>query len=455
MQFQLGQGQTNSGKKPNSCKALFGSGNLDAFARNPAKTAINLFEGAQINKGQGWSQSKSAFVYSDSTAHTSSCGGNMMDVETPSPQISEDSQSHRRISPFSTQRCEISEDLITPKQEEANCRGLAANQERLLPLTKNGHNDNGMVETIHRKVLIHILEAEGKERHKTRTEHMLGSMDVEAEAGCELTSLETLSPFSTGFTMFEQKQTTPMTMDAEFNLGRGHSMGTNSLNSDLSLHRNLSLNLDNEDELNADSKKWIKNHPAPSHYLKSFNQELLIVDCRFGFEYLEGHIRGAVNLNKPSMIDFLFTKNSSQMSNRGFLHALKSLSGSLVTIEMLKELVTRFPNPESNCSPLVIFHCEFSICRAPEMWKFLRTQDRSNVQNYPNLTYPQIYLLKEGYSKFYKDRSDLCAPHSRYVPMNDAEYEREKESETRSLADDWAKVDGGKGKSSKRSRLRF
>ena len=92
------------------------------------------------------------------------------------------------------------------------------------------------------------------------------------------------------------------------------------------------------------------------------------------------------------------------------------------------------------------------------MWKFLRKKDRNDLGNcHPNLTYPQIYLLKEGYSKFFNERSDLCAVDSKHIMMNDARYENIKIEETRALSDDWAMTEGGNSRSSKRSKrfLRF
>src|SRR5258706_7944012 len=51
---------------------------------------------------------------------------------------------------------------------------------------------------------------------------------------------------------------------------------------------------------------------------------------------------------------------------------------------------------------LLIFHCEYSAHRAPIMARFVRKQDRTvNVEHYPNLTYPEIYILDGGESALF------------------------------------------------------
>jgi M-phase inducer tyrosine phosphatase len=100
--------------------------------------------------------------------------------------------------------------------------------------------------------------------------------------------------------------------------------------------------------------------------------EYIIFDCRFAYEYEGGHIRQAVNVN---------------------------------THEDLLQLL--FPNGMANAQQscirrALVFHCEFSSHRAPKMALFLRSQDRvANGANYPNLYFPEIYVLEGGYKEFY------------------------------------------------------
>ncbi|XP_041116932.1 M-phase inducer phosphatase 1-like [Polyodon spathula] len=58
---------------------------------------------------------------------------------------------------------------------------------------------------------------------------------------------------------------------------------------------------------------------------------------------------------------------------------------------------------------LLIFHCEFSSERGPRLCRFLRKIDR-NLNVYPQLFYPEMYILKGGYKEFYSQFQSLCEP---------------------------------------------
>ena len=110
-------------------------------------------------------------------------------------------------------------------------------------------------------------------------------------------------------------------------------------------------------------------------------EKLVIVDCRFEYEYKGGHINGAVNFNDKDQ-----------------------LAAQLFEIE---------PTTKA----LLIFHCEYSAHRAPLMAKFIRNKDRAvNAEKYPFLTYPEAYILDGGYSSFFEDYRSRCFPQS-YVEM--------------------------------------
>jgi M-phase inducer tyrosine phosphatase len=116
-------------------------------------------------------------------------------------------------------------------------------------------------------------------------------------------------------------------------------------------------------------------------------QKRVIIDCRFEYEYLGGHIDGAVNFNDR-----------------------ERLASQLLEVE-----------PTSNA--LLIFHCEYSAHRAPLVAKFIRNRDRGvNADRYPALTYPEVYILDGGYSSFYKDHRARCFPQN-YVEMEAKEHE--------------------------------
>ncbi|PAA84419.1 hypothetical protein BOX15_Mlig005390g3 [Macrostomum lignano] len=121
-----------------------------------------------------------------------------------------------------------------------------------------------------------------------------------------------------------------------------------------------------------------------------------IIDCRYPYEFSGGHIQGAVNV---------FTQ---------------------------EDLLRRFLEPASQAAAVpatkasvLIFHCEFSSERAPKLARFLRQRDReANVCNYPDLFYPEVYVLQGGYKAFYDAFKSNCQP-AKYVKMVDPEHKAE------------------------------
>ncbi|XP_017072222.1 cdc25-like protein phosphatase twine [Drosophila eugracilis] len=108
-----------------------------------------------------------------------------------------------------------------------------------------------------------------------------------------------------------------------------------------------------------------------------------IIDCRYPYEFLGGHIQGAKNL---------YTRGQIQEA---------------------------FPNLTSNQEErrIYVFHCEFSSERGPKLLRFLRSNDRNqHANNYPALDYPELYILHNGYKEFYGHYAHLCEP-KQYVPM--------------------------------------
>jgi len=117
-------------------------------------------------------------------------------------------------------------------------------------------------------------------------------------------------------------------------------------------------------------------------------ERILIVDCRFEYEYNGGHIENAVNFNdKQQLANELFTADASP-------------------------------------STLLVFHCEYSKHRAPMTAKFIRNFDRQfNAIQYPKLSYPEMYILDGGYSKFFENHRSKCYPQN-YVEMHDQRHEQ-------------------------------
>lgn len=103
-----------------------------------------------------------------------------------------------------------------------------------------------------------------------------------------------------------------------------------------------------------------------------FFEDLFIIDCRYDYEYAGGHIQGATNINDPQvLID-------------GF-----------------------FNEPLTNA--VVIFHCEFSHNRGPQLAGIFRELDRDkNKMCYPHLFYPNVFVLDGGYRQFYQEHPEMC-----------------------------------------------
>ncbi|KAK7739407.1 m-phase inducer phosphatase [Diaporthe eres] len=119
----------------------------------------------------------------------------------------------------------------------------------------------------------------------------------------------------------------------------------------------------------------------------------LIIDCRFEYEYDGGHVDGAINYNDKELL-------ASHLFN-------SPLEGRT----------------------LLLFHCEYSVHRAPLMARHIRAQDRTvNAESYPRLTYPEVYILEGGYSGFFAEHRQRCYPQA-YVEMDAAEHARTCERE--------------------------
>lgn len=121
-------------------------------------------------------------------------------------------------------------------------------------------------------------------------------------------------------------------------------------------------------------------------YKEQFDQ-IVVVDCRFEYEFHGGHVDGAINRNDK-----------------------KQLASELFAREM----------PENT---LLVLHCEFSVHRAPLMAEHIRREDRrKNEENYPRLSYPEVYILEGGYHSFFENHRNRCYPQA-YTQMNAAGHE--------------------------------
>lgn len=124
-------------------------------------------------------------------------------------------------------------------------------------------------------------------------------------------------------------------------------------------------------------------------------ENFIILDARFDYEFQGGHIRGAQNA---------------------------------VDAESLQDILSNLPEGKSTA---LIFHCEFSQHRAPTLYRWLRRVDReNNLENYPKLTYPHMYVMEGGYCSFYEAFRDLCEPEG-YIPMKHKEFKQERKQHSR------------------------
>lgn len=144
-----------------------------------------------------------------------------------------------------------------------------------------------------------------------------------------------------------------------------------------------------------------------------------IVDCRYPYEFEGGHIRGAKNYYTKEQIVKEFV-NSKDGVNKP-----DSVDESAVAKRNI-----------------LIFHCEFSSERGPNLSRFLRNSDRdTNKECYPSLDYPEMYLLNGGYKQFYEKYQHLCDPQA-YRPMTHPDHENDLRK-FRSKSKSW---NGGDGK---------
>ncbi|KAH8117589.1 hypothetical protein DFH11DRAFT_1030376 [Phellopilus nigrolimitatus] len=122
-----------------------------------------------------------------------------------------------------------------------------------------------------------------------------------------------------------------------------------------------------------------------------------VIDCRFEYEYQGGHIKGAVNVNTTAEIEEFLLGDGARKP-------LPSCSGDI------------------RKKSILIFHCEFSAKRAPTFAKHLRSKDRAmNNHNYPRIHYPEVYILKGGYSQYYQESAIFSEPRG-YVRMDDPQF---------------------------------
>ncbi|XP_018584303.2 M-phase inducer phosphatase 2-like [Scleropages formosus] len=121
-------------------------------------------------------------------------------------------------------------------------------------------------------------------------------------------------------------------------------------------------------------------------------ERIVVIDCRYPYEFEGGHIKGAVNLHQEDEVEEYLLKRPIAPSS-----------------------------PDKRV--LLIFHCEFSSERGPRMCRFVRERDRE-LNEYPSLHYPELYVLKGGYKEFFPLFQTQCEPQD-YRPMTHEDFKED------------------------------
>eukprot|EP00127_Corallochytrium_limacisporum_P005709 Clim_evm88s210 gene=Clim_evmTU88s210 len=118
---------------------------------------------------------------------------------------------------------------------------------------------------------------------------------------------------------------------------------------------------------------------------------VIIVDARYPYEYEGGHLKGAVNLYTQEMVLQYF-----------------------------------LDEPQESPNAVIIFHCEYSQKRGPKLCRYFRNMDRYlNSHRYPQVYYPELYVLDGGYRGFFQNHGSECSEPPAYVSMIDERFANE------------------------------
>jgi len=117
---------------------------------------------------------------------------------------------------------------------------------------------------------------------------------------------------------------------------------------------------------------------------------VLIIDCRYTYEYEGGHIPNALSI---------LPAEREQCLRQRFME--KPFNGNRVAI---------------------VFHCEFSSKRGPATCRRLREMDREahGFLKHDELFYPYLYVMEGGYQNFYRAYPSIC--QGIYVEMKDKRF---------------------------------
>jgi len=139
--------------------------------------------------------------------------------------------------------------------------------------------------------------------------------------------------------------------------------------------------------------------------------QVILLDCRYRYEYNGGHIQGAHSItSRKDLRDTLFT-----------LDCMEERRAALDFISKVKN------NPEEELVkkkekiPIIVFYCESSVKRGPRGCRVFRDLDRDLDINSPY--YPFVYVLRGGYKEFHAQYPEYCGG---YVETLDIQYNSER-----------------------------
>jgi len=141
--------------------------------------------------------------------------------------------------------------------------------------------------------------------------------------------------------------------------------------------------------------------------MRALYDRVVVIDCRFPYEYEGGHIRVP-----PHLADWLEVIHIPPHESKTAIDLFFGGGGARPLCATLSQ--------DRVCA---VFHCEFSQRRGPEMLKEVRRQDRLRVpfELFPQLHYPECYVLHKGYKRFFETFPDMCEPRA-YVPEQDPRF---------------------------------
>lgn len=139
--------------------------------------------------------------------------------------------------------------------------------------------------------------------------------------------------------------------------------------------------------------------------MKSLYDKVYVVDCRFLYEFESGHVAQVESDGWMTVCNF--PPHNAEDAEQFFFG----------------ENLTRLLKGQCTDRICVIFHCEFSSKRAPDLRRQIRELDRKHNE-YPKLCLPETYVMKGGYKAFWEEFPDLCNPKA-YVSQWAKGFERQ------------------------------